>query len=1072
LLRQDVRYHGANQEKNRMGQQKRGWRREMGAATLMGLGCLIACAPAFDSSRPPAPSRSLGAHVYEVLCQRLAKDAYPEDSTGRLSQSICRDGARPAPGAAAALHALHAERPRLLQAIDHAMSSDEDPSLRADLAAALPGWLDLLGSTPLQQQATAVHTGLRALRDSPAGLELLAAPGMQPLRPQWDPRGGTAGMGLGAALISSAAFPELLGASLRQLEDPTRLAGARLSSWQRSLQQQLTTQKTSPFGALGPLSAFLLRPQPGVVGDPQPHYVVARHADGSWRHRQPAAPVPQAILPPPFGPSGAANHDPFGRPQGAEGRLLYHYQEVGSSPLAGVLQQVRHLAGQAPEALHGGVRVLAALLDDAPSTGAATPTASQRAAPLANALGGAPLVQLIDALQQATAASDPALWRRAAGWLAQVGAANEGLFAQLASLKVAGGAGPVDPAVAAGTAALTDEVVDWWIGAADVPGLLEDVVQAFASPSLRALGPTLAQQLRYRDGIEYDLRDLNGPPLGEYLTPVDRQQPAVAGNASVFRRLLELVHDSRQPLCNPSFEFVSKTYARCEFFRIDDAAVFYLRAMVGQAHLTLRFSEEDEAMRAMLEEVKDNQSSAVIGFDHAFLLPAASLTAADRAACTGGPDADYTCMSFNVTPPAASRMLFAVHDPRVDEGALDGTISLMRQISEDMQIDGQSIGQVHPATLFAWEKDGFAGRIAPLVAAFVKHHQEAKLLDLLGIVHRHWGAGARLGDTEQGLAHLLDEQGVLQQVGRLCRLAEDSRFGARRGTEVLLAALRQLSLPVPPAAGDARPASLPRRADGTPVFQPRLLHWLVDVGRQADQALDGPAGAEPASPRLQEQVFTALWGTEPTPEGGRAFVNGPAYRLLLAGLGALAQSAPLPATEIADLVRQPVVQQSLGLMVALADDPDIRAASLSLVRELLGGHFDASLAAAAQAVQQLGDAVDRQPLWDALAAWNVPQTGPISQSLPLLHRLWTHDPQGVLRRLLVAWHRPMEGICGDASPFAAGQQVAARLGRLDPGATTPLTAADYDRILAGLQDFLQDKHHGLGRVIDLMEMRP
>ena len=58
----------------------------------------------------------------------------------------------------------------------------------------------------------------------------------------------------------------------------------------------------------------------------------------------------------------------------------------------------------------------------------------------------------------------------------------------------------------------------------------------------------------------------------------------MAANQSVFQRILDLVHDaSGLKMCNAQIAPASHEYAPCEMYQIDDAAIFYVQAIVGTA---------------------------------------------------------------------------------------------------------------------------------------------------------------------------------------------------------------------------------------------------------------------------------------------------------------------------------------------------------------------------------------------------------------------------------------------------------------------------------------------------------
>jgi hypothetical protein len=1143
---------------------------------------LCSCAPEFDTVRPALPQSSVGSQVYEEVCNRISRTAYPDDVSGARTRNICSTGTRPPAGAPMRLQALHAERQRFIAAIDTAFA---DPvgtprtPLVQDAKAYLTQFLPLFDNGLMQQQMAAVGELLHSLVHTPGSVAALERLG---LRQGYDAEPATGGTHLHTtqllpALFSAASLGDVL-QSLGRALGPGGSGAAAYAQLLAVAHQQLMVQPGSllitDHQAFAPLRTFLLATNPAVVPQYAPRCIVARDARGvALPTAQPAAGVAQVAsltdldgdgladinhsgefidahgrvlaLPTPFGRPHAPGRDAMGRAVAEDGNLLFVYRDVGDTNLAGLLAQLRQGLRIAPDALYVAAQALDTLLGPKQQVSlidphAATPvlatTHHTAAAPLTTLLttaayalsaplpGAAAPQQKGRQLDAAYAPQQKGRQLDAAQALLHLGQAlgeqHPTALASMAQLVADAAALPTGAAQLAPNSLLTADLLNIGVQIVQQDGLLEALVAAMAQPQTQALGPTLAKHLRFTDAIDYNVDDLNGPPLGTFHTPVNPNLPPTGHNASVMQRLLNLVHDTRQSLCNPPFAFDSKAYARCEMFRIDDAAKFYLQAIAGTAHLTLRFAPDDFPMRMMLEELKDNGSSAVLGFDHARPLPPQALTETDRLACHGeaAPGEPYDCVTLELTPEAAGRMLFAVYDARLGDEVLGGTIGLMRLITEDMQVAGQSIGKAHPGTLFAWEKENFFSQVKPLVAAFAHVHREDLLLDMLEVLQRHWApppaaaclaatpgsaaaaaacqASAAAGAAPSGanlvafapqVAELLDGHAALAKLHQLAVALQSVEVDGRSGAQVLQQALQALAQP----ADAALQALLgPDAVWPAPLTPPTYLHVLL----HAAQALAADIAAAPGAadaPGVDPQTLTKLaqmaFSTEQT-ASGRRFTNSHLEALAVAALPALAEqwqdlvtancadSAPLQrATRLRDgllkLGADPIVAQGLTLVEVLAKDRASKVALSALTSELLDNHLDAAVGATATFMQMLGDADDLVPLLRAMAPLFTPQTGLLAVGMQVMQHACQHDTQQVLPRVVAGLHRDIVSDHKVETPVQALLDIYARVNRLNPEHRTPLRVADYQTVLPGLHSFMLDDQHGFVRLVHLVGNR-
>src|SRR5262249_5092791 len=98
---------------------------------------------------------------------------------------------------------------------------------------------------------------------------------------------------------------------------------------------------------------------------------------------------------------------------------------------------------------------------------------------------------------------------------------------------------------------LWDELLDTFAKVAATPGVLEDVIRAFAKDETLAVREAFVAYLKYKDELTYDKANLNGPTfdlttgsVGQLATPVDRAQPDTGKTRSAFQRFIQLLHDA------------------------------------------------------------------------------------------------------------------------------------------------------------------------------------------------------------------------------------------------------------------------------------------------------------------------------------------------------------------------------------------------------------------------------------------------------------------------------------------------------------------------------------------------
>lgn len=193
------------------------------------------------------------------------------------------------------------------------------------------------------------------------------------------------------------------------------------------------------------------------------------------------------------------------------------------------------------------------------------------------------------------------------------------------------------------------------------PGMLEAVLRAFAEPSAAANTALIAKFMKFKDRVTYngaplapDTRGqpesyarpapshpnlvysveqasaLNSPVSWQLSAPVDRSQPDVGMNRSLFQRLISAIHATNgAENCNKAGGVLHSTvdfpdeahggaagYARCAFVRQPNGAETHMRSMLGRARVTLKDPQLLQVAEILKRDVGEEQerSAQITGF--------------------------------------------------------------------------------------------------------------------------------------------------------------------------------------------------------------------------------------------------------------------------------------------------------------------------------------------------------------------------------------------------------------------------------------------------------------------------
>lgn len=340
------------------------------------------------------------------------------------------------------------------------------------------------------------------------------------------------------------------------------------------------------------------------------------------------------------------------------------------------------------------------------------------------------------------------------------------------------------------TSTFWDETLEIAGEISKVPGLLEDILHAFATPEAQELGAILSKFARFKDGITYDPNDINGPAYnittnskGEMSTPVDRTAGYTGENRSALFRFLGLMSDTDGVTsCNKSgsrvhaklgpievsmpFDLIPpyETYKECEVFKIDNLAAFYVDVMAEawqfdpaskpnkRGAMYMRNSTLRDGIALGIGAATTDlieESSGLTGFvntgNNKLLTPTPqwlnrlvffdtkndSPNEGDKNYRTNLfiRDMNGDFMGSSVCPERV------INDPVPDavDAAPDGKIRGLRSCPP-----GQHMQERNKNTLFTLEHFGFYQAVKPIVQAFAKHGREDLFIALSKAVYRHY----------------------------------------------------------------------------------------------------------------------------------------------------------------------------------------------------------------------------------------------------------------------------------------------------------------------------------------------
>ncbi len=1009
-----------------------------------------ACVPEIDTTRIAREDPSVGAAFYREMCQRVA---VAEDPALVAGHPTCMDNLEPAATDGPRLKALFLQRDRLVSETNAALEAPVGGAVREMLEQMLPLYDD---GTMLRATDT-MQAWLASLEQDPEALGAIERIARRDgyVQPHLTP-------GFMRVLMSFDGTAELLARSLEAVTT-TEAGTVTLANALSVLQPELVDafdEEDDPNHSWYVLRELLESYDP-ELDNQTARYIVQRDARGLALTvggvQASGTPFPLARV------SRAEPRDQFGRLLDGGGDLVYRYNNVEGTVLAGLTREVARITRAAPGAIGQLLRPGALLLGPQRARSANYSSGQVRfggydttRSPLLDLAYVAGVVAKRDTLLPALASLQE-LARRDERALA---AGTQALSVALRMLREQ----PYADYRLEDDTAMTEELLDVVVEILREPGLAESLLDAFEDPRVGNLSSTIARYLKFKDLIDYNPQDLNGPPTGTMRTPVDRTRPDLRTNRSIFQRFIHLMFDARGArLCNKegayvtmlgiSYPFFGSGYAECELTQIDDIAIFHSESIIGKAVVTIK----DSTLAAVATHSLIEFESGIDGFG---LYP---------------------------TPASLDRFVFAPYN------------AYLSGLYDDVPTwDGVPLKSRHNGTIFAWELEGFYDNIAPIVQAFYDHRRIDLFVELFATLHRHYGSrdsdfvqsddpNAALYAPNTGIVRFepVIAEAVatnpLAGIGRALAALKGINVGGIDGRARVLALMRSLILPEQNAGLTTRAGrSYTVRNDGQTVVNITPVHLLVDALRSADAAL-----------ALDPELSTAMGDGIKGLVGGLLDSNGqrmassdtaPLAAQLLGFVQARLQAhvtagdlntwADGMDDRLQEVIDQPLVQTLVPLCSLLMRDPEARAQVDALLQHLVENDFYTStVQGLADALQLLDNEADLRPLARSLATAADPKNGMFQRGITLMQAMGARDTGRALPQLLARLVSHPEDNPNAETPVEALLDIMLEVNRNRPGSGTPRSRTDYAKSVSVVRSFLSDPDRGLERLYEIIANR-
>jgi hypothetical protein len=702
------------------------------------------------------------------------------------------------------------------------------------------------------------------------------------------------------------------------------------------------------------------------------------------------------------------------------------------------------------------------------------------------------------------------------------------------------------------TSTMWDEINDALVAIADAKdpvsgqplGLIEKVLDGMSAQTqatdVTFLADALPALLGDKDQIDYDAsaNNLNGPPVNAAggspspHVPVDRSQPTVSTNRSLFQRIVGMMAEGRGvTACNKAGATIAglpgpgtnMTWDECTIFKVPDVSVFLLDtiatggnatspvALAGKGAFPLTPDTEGgavDAIKILVASTGNDATDVENGFNKLmqdtsgvtgltfFPTPQAMsrmVLYRAPASLTAGDTAQYYTFIPGIAAPVATNV--CPYDP--DVFANDLAFG-RRKCALTPGGDANLMANRWQATLFALEANNFYVGMQPLVAPFVMAGREDLLLNLFTALNRHWASpqdasrssqpsdptyssGANFATYEPLLAKIFARSSDLLPAVQALSKDLVAAGGSAKITPLVYSFLSQAQNT---GLTDRRGYSTSNRNDGTQnsYTTPALLTVQaldeIDIRRSQNPAnLATWRGA-------RSQLVDTLFATT-TVNGTVSLTN----QGLQAGLPLLLDAAATELRKQPDYnafitvnypndmrsaIESPALEALTTLVAVLHQDSTAEQNLQSLIASTLDPSNAASFAEVSlslvSTVAALNDAAALQPVTQVAAGALDPQTGALKMVLTLMQDTRAIDSDNDFEQLLARLATPLAGQA--QTPLSILSDTFVEVQRYDPTQTSAaFDQRDTHHLLEQTASFLNDPQHGLDQLITIIQKR-
>jgi hypothetical protein len=564
---------------------------------------------------------------------------------------------------------------------------------------------------------------------------------------------------------------------------------------------------------------------------------------------------------------------------------------------------------------------------------------------------------------------------------------------------------------------------------AEVPGLLQAMLEALADPASRGNKQVFGQLMKYKKA-RVTIEDVDqGRVFG---TLVDRGQPDRGENKSLFQRLLQLMWETDGISYDPTALGILPVGF---IFKIDDLAAFYLDVVAGNAEVP-----------------------TVVTW--------------------------VTPLSKNPTPQEVNRFLNTEQTLMSEPTDREGQVVRLHNGDTLLALEAAG-GPVALKPLCKAFSD--RGQTKLLVRLFVTLHlhyasprsdYQSQSTSLPSYSQK-----TGIVTYEGMLQELLGETPFLDRVTDLVVVLARTRVGSRLLGEVLQGLVQKLVAPDPTLRTRSGENRVTR--DSGNVVSPISPWDLLRVGlKSVDAALDRDADAKDAWEKARKDLVDVLLGT--VESAGRVTFKNPravvftshvvgflgdrVRRHIDGGTWTVKLTRDYP-QDLLDLVTGPGLAAAVEMFDAIDADETLKNLFRSFAVHILptdGLDGDRLLRLGAKLLHLLKDGRDCAPLAKFLGRALRPESGFVISALRYLEAAMRFDEREILKGIL---ERGAEAPAGGKSPLSdLGDALGAVL-RVEPGAPGSWSADDFGRFISKLSEFMLDPSKGLEKLIKIVKGR-